>query len=81
MKTRTIRRLIALPLLLGMVVSVVGCQHEEANKTAPLSLAGQIRLIQNDPKMPAEAKAMAIQQLQGQAGSVTAPPRPPHHKP
>ncbi|HLV80125.1 MAG TPA: hypothetical protein VKT32_07560 [Chthonomonadaceae bacterium] len=81
MKKQTLRWLAALPLLLGAVAAVAGCQHEETNKTAPLSLAGQIRLIQNDPKMPADAKAIAIQQLRGQASSVTAPPRPPNHKP
>ncbi|HZT44418.1 MAG TPA: hypothetical protein VFA07_19800 [Chthonomonadaceae bacterium] len=81
MKTQTFRRRVSLPLLLGMVALMVGCQREEVNKSAPLSLAGQIRMIQNDPKMPADAKAIAIQQLQGQASSVTTPPRPPNHKP
>lgn len=81
MKTQTVRRMVTPLLLLGVVVPLTGCQGGgEANKTAPLTIAEQVRLIQNDPKMPADAKALAIQQLQGQAGSIATPPRPPNQK-
>jgi outer membrane murein-binding lipoprotein Lpp len=52
--------------LLGVCLALTGCggRDKGAVKTQPLSAAAQIQQIQNDPHMPPEAKASAIQALQ-----------------
>ena len=60
----------AAPLLAAALLSVslalTGCggRDKGAMKTEPLSTAAQIQQIQNNPHMPPEAKAAAIQALQ-----------------
>jgi hypothetical protein len=62
----------------GFAALVAGC-HSSAN-SAPVaapSKAQQIQNIQNDPHIPANAKASIIKQIEGQGGSPQPSVSPP----
>ena len=65
MTRRSLIALAAASLVAGIALTTVGC-GEQGNHTvtAPANNQAQIQQIQNDPHMPAQAKAAAIAALQ-----------------